>query len=162
MSKLGTAIKFSKGTCNFGAKVVKGVFNVFLGQIKEIKRGVHDTKAGFKMIKEIRAAKAKSAETQGAASAERLDENSDEIKAWRRIKDKLKDQPIPSVQNTDISDEEIKLVLPLMRKRIKWAENHPSESDPYEALGSDYQDHYATLQQLADMRGIVVDDLPEK
>ncbi len=64
MSKLGTAIKFSKGTCNFGTKVVKGVFNVFLGQIKEIKRGVHDTKAGFKMIKEIRAAKAEAAAKQ--------------------------------------------------------------------------------------------------
>ena len=64
MSKLGTAIKFSKGTCNFGAKVVKGVFNVFLGQIKEIKRGVHDTQAGFQKIKEIRAAKAEAAAKQ--------------------------------------------------------------------------------------------------
>ena len=60
------------------------------------------------------------------------------------------------------SDEEIKLVLPLMRKRIKWAENHPGQADPYEALGSVYQDNYAIIQQLADMRGIVVDDLPDE
>ena len=107
--------------------------------------------------------KRKHREAKAAESAEtKLDENSDEIKAWHRIKDKLKDQPIPSVQDADISDEEIKLVLPLMRKRINWAENHPDQADPYEALGSDYQDYNATIQQLADMRGIAVDDLPEE
>lgn len=100
--------------------------------------------------------------TKLAASFDRLDENSAEVKAWHKHKDKLKDYLIPGVQDADISDEEIKQLLSLMRKRIKWAENHPGESDPYEALGSVYQDHYATLQQLADMRGIVVDDLPEK
>ena len=70
MSKLGTAIKFSKGSCNFGAKVVKGVFNVFLGQIKEIKRGVHDTQAGFQKIKEIRAAKAAKKDEAAAKQGE--------------------------------------------------------------------------------------------
>ena len=64
MSKLGTTVKFSKGTFNFGVKAVKGFYHMILGQIKEIKRGVHDTQAGFQKIKEIRAAKAEAAAKQ--------------------------------------------------------------------------------------------------
>ena len=64
MSKLGKTIKFSKGTFNVGVKSIKGFYHLILGQLKAIKRGVRDTKTGFKMIKEIRAAKAEAADKQ--------------------------------------------------------------------------------------------------
>ena len=84
------------------------------------------------------------------------------VDAWKRMKDKIKDIRIPRIQDADISDEELKLVLPFVRKRIKWAEEHPEETDPYEALGNDYQDNYLRLQELADTRGVVIDDLPSE
>lgn len=83
------------------------------------------------------------------------------IEAWERIKDRLGDFPIPRIQEPYYSDDEMKWMLKQMRKRIIWAEQHPTEDDPYEALGKDYQDFYSIMQSLADYRGIVVGDEPE-
>ena len=78
-----------------------------------------------------------------------------------KIKDKLKEFPIPQVQNDDYSDEDIKRMLIEIRERIIWAKKNPDKSDSYEALGKDYQEFYAAIQDLADHRGIIVDDPPE-
>lgn len=80
------------------------------------------------------------------------------VEAWHKIEAKVGVVGLPQFYADDFTDDEIIAIIRLMRSRIKWAESHPCEDDPYEALGEDYQNFYMGIQRLADYREIVVDD----
>ena len=76
---------------------------------------------------------------------------------WHDLLQQIVDIPIKRYPNDAYSDDEVKEILTIMRKRMDEARVNPNSDDPFDTSSEDYKNMYDTFQHIADQRGIVID-----